>query len=124
MGLDMYAHATKDDKDIQFHYWRKHNALHGWMENLWIQKGCPGPDIDDGFGSFNCIPLELTTEDLDALEKAINNAALTPTTGFFFGSTDYSDTDLAWHKDDDFEFIAKARQLLNRGFSVNYNSWW
>ena len=51
MGLDMYAYKTSkvvedkkeitDDNREELAYWRKHNRLHGWMEELWEDKGRP-----------------------------------------------------------------------------------
>jgi len=37
--------------------------------------------------SFNCVPVELTLEDIDALEEAIQTGGLPETVGFFFGKT-------------------------------------
>ena len=42
MGLDMYAYEVSGDTKTEIMYWRKHNALHGWMESLWSTK----PDFD------------------------------------------------------------------------------
>jgi hypothetical protein len=44
------------------------------MENLWRSKG--------GDREFNCERVELTEEDIDNLEKAINNMDLPETQGF------------------------------------------
>ena len=42
MGLDMYAYrrgACQSKKEMtQIAEWRKHNRLHGYMEDLWILK--------------------------------------------------------------------------------------
>ena len=42
MGLDMYAYrrgACQSKKEMtQIAEWRKHNRLHGYMEDLWISK--------------------------------------------------------------------------------------
>jgi len=73
MGLDMYAWRVKaenvvndleynQEKPVELFYWRKHHDLHGWMENLYRDKG--GAKAD-----FNCVPVRLTLEDLDYLEK-------------------------------------------------------
>jgi len=121
MGLDMFAYKTKetitvpvdfDVKDaVQFHYWRKHPNLHGWMEWLYRLK-------DGKESSFNVTNLQLTVEDLDQLERAIRRKILPPTTGFFFGRSDGSEID------DDLAFVAKARKALQDGYSVFYSSWW
>ncbi|MHC5307768.1 phosphoglycerate kinase [Bartonella sp. LJL80] len=121
MGLDMYAFSTmhkpnmdfgfhSNNDDIEFHYWRKHPNLHGWMENLYRQKG--------GEESFNTICLLLTIEDIKRLEQDIRNNKLPTTSGFFFGETDGSEFD------DDLQFIKDAKELINAGKSVYYYSWW
>lgn len=124
MGLDMYAFsapATAIAQDVDFetkelaaselHYWRKHPNLHGWMEQLYIAKG-------GAQATFNCVPVRLTPEDLDALELAIRSGDLPPTSGFFFGESDGSEIE------DDLAFIAKAREAIAAGLAVFYDSWW
>ena len=68
---------------------------------------------------FNCVPLELTLEDLQNLEDYINNQALPSTAGFFFGS----DSD-DYYKRQDLDFIKKARKAIDNGQTVIYDSWW
>lgn len=120
MGLDMYAFtmAQTPDKDVDFktdavtelHYWRKHPNLHGWMESLYFEKG--------GTDTFNCITLALTAEDLDRLEADVRAGHLPPTSGFFFGESDGSESE------DDLMFIASARAAIAEGKTVFYDSWW
>ena len=124
MGLDMYAYtATKPDADYETEqreiaYWRKHANLHGWMERLWEYKMmAEGRDPEQH--TFNGIELELTWEDLDALESAVQESRLPPTRGFFFG--DGADN---MYYDDDLKFIKKARAELFLGLRVFYNSSW
>ena len=139
MGLDQYAVARKGDPrkvpqtwtttaadgneeevveyynewddTIQLAEWRKHPNLQGWMEELWYEKG--------GEGEFNCVDLELTLEDLDALEATLDEEALPETAGFFFG-TDSSD----YYAEADREFIVQARAAIKQGYTVVYSSWW
>jgi hypothetical protein len=136
MGLDMYAYvATKAkqrdefwesaeidqvtgqyvnpnvDQPREIAYWRKHPNLHGWMHNLWIEKG--------NAGDFNGDELELTWEDIDRLEDAIKNNELPGTSGFFFG--DNADE---YYQDDDLAFVRNARAELFLGLKVFYNSSW
>ena len=139
MGLDQYATARKGeprkvpqtwtttdadgneeevveyynewDDTIQLAEWRKHPNLQGWMEELWYEKG--------GEGEFNCVDLELTLEDLDALEATLDEEALPETAGFFFG-TDSSD----YYAETDREFIVQARAAIKQGYTVVYSSWW
>ena len=139
MGLDQYAVARKGeprtvkseytytdqdgvekegfeeylewDDTIQLAEWRKHPNLQGWMQELYYEKG--------GEGEFNCVDLELTLDDLDALEESLDEEALPETAGFFFG-TDSSDH----YAEADREFIVQARAALKQGYKVFYSSWW
>ena len=139
MGLDQYATARKGeprkvpqtwtttdadgneeevveyynewDDTIQLAEWRKHPNLQGWMEELWYEKG--------GEGEFNCVDLELTLENLDALEATLDEEELPETVGFFFGSN--ADDHYA---EADREFIVQARAAIKQGYTVVYSSWW
>lgn len=121
MGLDMYGmtlkHAPEAPVDfdatdaVHIHYWRKHPNLHGWMERLYREKGGADPQ-------FNCANLLLTREDIDRLEADIAAGNLPQTSGFFFGESDGSE------RDDDRQFIGKAREAFAAGLAVAYSSWW
>lgn len=122
MGLDMYAYTTATPhlppvdfdapSDTQrIHYWRKHPNLHGWMQQLYVEKGGIAT-------SFNCVNVALTEADLDRLEDAIRRQRLPETIGFFFGLSDGSEAE------DDLAFIALARAAIARGLAVFYSSWW
>ena len=143
MGLDMYAYAVvqggqNDGEEQSLAEWRKHNRLHGWMEDLWEDKGRPFQgdldDLDGTFGSeFNCVPVELTLEDLDQLEADINEKVLPETGGFFFGDDSFEWTDDDgnklpegdyYYKETDLQFIEDARKAISKGKKVFYNSWW
>lgn len=139
MGLDMYAYSVaqggqNDGEQQSLADWRKHNRLHGWMEDLWEDKGRPhNGDLDDHDGAFNCVPVELTLEDLDQLEADINQKVLPETGGFFFGndSFDWEDDDGNkpkkgdyYYKQTDLQFIKDARKAINEGKKVYYDSWW
>jgi hypothetical protein len=49
----------------------------------------------------------------------VNSKELPETGGFFFG--DDSDD---YYKEQDLEFIQKAREALDAGLTVEYSSWW
>lgn len=124
MGLDQFAFAIDNNGEKEeLAYWRKHPNLQGYMENLWEAKGKPGLDDANmggmGLSDFNCIPLELNSDDLDDLEDAVRGSGLPSTAGFFFGS----DSD-DYYKQKDLEFIQKAREALDAGLTVVYDSWW
>jgi len=135
MGLDQYATARKGevstDEDGYKHwedsyelaYWRKHPNLQGFMEDLWIEKGTPGlteEQTGSMFGSdFNCVDLELGHYDLIKLEEAVKESELPETSGFFFGD----DAD-EYYKEDTLEFVSKAQEAIDAGYTVVYSSWW
>ena len=138
MGLDMYAYVAakagqheafyedgrfdpelkefvnhKVKKPREICYWRKHPNLHGWMEQLWIEKS------DARNEDFNGVELELTWEDLERLERDILARDLPDTSGFFFGS----DSD-DYYREQDLKFIKDAKAELFCGLKVFYNSSW
>ena len=122
MGLDMYAYTTSEEvSEVDFsvsdstelYYWRKFNALHGWMSDLYYAKGGKSAD-------FNCDNVRIDLDDLDALEDALKNGLLQPVDGFFFGGQ----TVEAYQIESASEFIGKARAAIAEGLSVYYSSWW
>jgi len=119
MGLDQFAYVSGNANHRELAYWRKHPNLQGWMRNLWEMRGKPGSDSSDP--TFNGIELELSWEDIDQLERDINENRLSElkTTGFFFGQP----TD-DYYRDTDLEFIKNARSELFMGLKVFYNSSW
>ena len=118
MGLDQYAYSEDSNGErTEIAYWRKHNRLQGWMENLYTDKG--------GMEEFNTVDLELTLEDLDMLESTMMNKLLPETGGFFYGNDSYKDYESEYgYKSDDEMFINKAREELNNGNKVIYYCWW
>lgn len=117
MGLDMYMFARKKEVEgpEEVAYWRKHNALHGWFEARYRKEN---PDFDQ---DFNCVDMPLTEELLTDLETDIKAKALTPTSGFFFGNTNYDPSEDAQY---DLDAIQNARARLAEGEEVFYYSWW
>ena len=107
-GFDEYLEW---DDSIELASWRKHPNLQGWMQELYYEKG--------GEGEFNCVDVELTLEDLDALEATLDEEELPETVGFFFGGN--ADDHYA---EADREFIVQARAAIKKGYKVFYSSWW
>jgi hypothetical protein len=105
MGLDMYLY----EKQVhEVAYWRKANAIHGWIINRTNA-------IDD------CTPISLTKQDLydlrevciKVLDEHTEDVAmdlLPPTPGFFFGTTDVSD----WYWEDVKDTIDKLNTALEQ----------
>lgn len=91
-------------------YFRKQNALHGYFEDYWLQ------NVDDE--TINCNYI-LINDLLDDLEQKVKEKALTPTAGFFYGSTDPDSID--W--DTISAFVAKA-QALKKDHFILYSCWY
>ena len=142
MGLDQYAYKVKRKyapttktetvRTTEFFYWRKHNALHGWMENLHNSRSRPsgtreGEDrqtlqaYEMSSDDFNGVAVRLEEKDLDKLEQDVMTFNLPQTVGFFFGADSVGDE---YQKEQTLEFLKKARKALAEGFEVEYNSWW
>ena len=129
MGLDQYAYARPvgvesdgGENNEELAYWRKHNRLHGWMEDLYRDRG--NAVVHEAFGnSFNCVEVELTESDIEQLEAHIEQKSLPNTQGFFFGNDSYAEYE-EYHKEDDLNFVSNARQAIADGKKVYYNSWW
>lgn len=96
-----------------FAYWRKFNALHAWMEDLWRSRG--------NDGDFNCTQLRLRLEDLDELQRQVDEKLLQPRAGFFFGGMEpLNEEDYSMVED----FIMKSKDAIADGYAVYYDSWW
>lgn len=119
MGLDMYAYTVpvgqeiSDDNTREIAYWRKFNALHGWMEDLYLERG---GDAE----SFNCIPLKLTEADLMRLMSDVKDNKLEPREGFFFGPQEIDEAGIR----SIYTFVGAAQHALATGLDVYYDSWW
>lgn len=139
MGLDQYAYARpprkrNGDDDEQICDWRKHNRLQGWMQQLWEDKGCPNANTEGNeMGDFNCVELQLTAQDIDNLEYAIENFELPESSGFFWGSDSYFWNDEHdepfpeneyWYKKHDLNFVKQARKMLDKKWRVYYSCWY
>ena len=72
-----------------------------------------------GLSPFNCVPVPLSHEDLDSLERAVKTNMLPETAGFFFG-----DDASEHYRAADLKFIQQAREALDAGLDVFYDSWW
>ena len=122
MGLDQYAHKVKATYDsdtltetrtkTEIHTWRKHYPLQQCMEALWVSRGEEG--------SFNCVDVSLTEEDLNRLEKAILNDEMPWEDWMGEEETEEEKADTLAY---DLEFIKKARESLADGWKIVYSSW-
>jgi len=105
----------------EFFYWRKHPAIHNWMEELYVQRG--------GKETFNGIFLYLSKEDLKNLKKDIVKKKLNyEATGFFFGKSlnPHTQEGLSQLKRD-LEFVNLSLQEIKNNSNVTFiydSSWW
>mgnify|MGYP000844095973 CR=1 FL=1 len=99
MGLDMFLNGEKyfwsndsdktikedvldgKSKELRVGYWRKHPDRHGFIVNEFAN------------GEDNCQRIDLDTGDIEKIIKAVKEKTLPHTTGFFFGSSDWWDTE-------------------------------
>jgi hypothetical protein len=113
MGLDMYLHRV-EKKEIA--YWRKHNRLHGWFEKKWHELG--------NEHELNVTDFYLDEEILNELEDAIKNDKLPKTEGFFFGEDSYNNEEAETRKQEDLNFVKKAKEMVRNGDQVAYFAWY
>ena len=123
MGLDMYLFKRnkKTDELTEIGYWRKHNALHGFMNTF------TDHDIE------NLEKVSLTKDNLQEileLSEAIIRKDLDPEysmpvfEGFFYGSYEYDEW--YFHRTQDTIEIMK-NALRDTNFDedeVYYQAWW
>jgi len=105
----------KLSKPHELAYWRKHQKLQDWMDNLWREKGEPYPEEsnDPRWGStFNGVELELEWNDIQRLEDDIKNGRNAFSSNYF-------------HREDDLKFCldAKEQLFLYRKRVFYYPSW-
>ena len=113
MGLDQTVYTkNKKGEQEEIQYWRKHNALDGWMEALWRTKG--------NNGYWGGSELELTKADIERLEDVVKRDALPETHGFFYGADSRRS---AYQKKETLKFIIEAKYLLDEGNKVFYSAW-
>jgi len=104
MGLDMYLYE-KQTHEVA--YWRKANAIHGWIINHTNA-------VDD------CTPIELQKQDLyelrelcikvlDVHTEGYAQEVLPPTPGFFYGSMEINE----WYWKDIEETKDKLDKIIN-----------
>jgi len=110
MGLDMGIYLKESNEEIA--YWRKHPNLHGFFEEEWNKQGWKG--------SFNGQPLPLTDEILEQAIFKVTMNALPETEGFFFGKSNFSKESV----DYDLEQLNKAKQYIQDGKEIYYDSSW
>jgi hypothetical protein len=125
MGLDQYlkysSNEIKEEVDFedppdtkQFYYYRKHPAIHKWMENLYEKKG-------GAQASFNCVPVKLNKKDLAKLKKDILDRKLPEnSTGFFWGTSVIDEDQIK----EDISMVEQALDLIDSGKTIFYTSWW
>ena len=104
MGLDMYLYQKETS---QVAYWRKANAIHGWI-------------ITNAGAVDDCTPIHVSKMDLvqlrDDCQKVIDEGTvetalelLPPCSGFFFGSTEIDE----WYWEDIKSTIEQLNDIID-----------
>lgn len=124
--VNRYNDDQDDEKDYsnsnfeEFFYWRKHPAIHVWMERLYVERG--------GNQTFNGEYVYLNKENLKQLKKDIIKMNLDyNATGFFFGkSSDPKTQEGIQQLKRDLEFISLALKHLKEDPNIIflYDSSW
>ena len=68
---------------------------------------------------FNQQCVRLTLSDLEQLETAVIRGELPESSGFFWGDNSSEE-----YKEHDLQFIKDAREAINNGMDIYYDSWW
>ena len=136
MGLDQYAYLRNKDSKLNGtitdedynnikYEWRKHARLQVFMRDLHREKNPDAHEGSFGLGFNNESSLELTTEDLEKLEKAIKEEFLDcfASDGYFWGQQ-FQEERVKEYKDKDKNFVKWARQELKDGNKVFYSCSW
>ena len=136
MGLDQYAYLRNKDSKLNGtitdedysnikYEWRKHARLQVFMRNLHREKNPDAHEGSFGLGFNNESSLELTTEDLEKLEKAIKEDFFDcfASDGYFWGQQ-FQEESVKEYKDQYKNFVKWARQELKDGNKVFYSCSW
>ena len=149
MGLDQYAGTMRTkkyeyktpegDKKVDEYQmagpfeWRKHARLQEFMNQLYMKKNkienkWESDDLQSGEVVWNPISwstIELSEEDIDELEKAVNNhySGYFCDGGFFWGH-EIQESQAEYYKEKDLEFVEFAREALEDGETVVYECSW
>jgi hypothetical protein len=112
MGLDMSIYVKQnggEDSGYEYNqvaYWRKHPDLHGYIVNTFA----------DGVDECQKIPLdEFKVQNIMA---AIRNKSLPKTSGFFFGSSNGSESE------NDLMQLQEVLNAIKKGYKVYYQASW
>lgn len=149
MGLDQYAgtmrtktyeYTTPEGEKKVDEYqmagpfeWRKHARLQEFMNQLYMKRNniehkWESDELSDGETVWNPVSwstIELSEENIDELEKAVNNhySGYFCDGGFFWGH-EIQESQAEYYKDKDLEFVEFAREALADGETVIYECSW
>lgn len=109
--LDSWVFDIENNQRKEVYYWRKHYGLHEWMRDLWEMKSKNPKNLKEfasaietkNLEEFHCVYLNLVLEDIEQYENDIKNV-------------EYD------RKEEDLEFIQKAKKELNNGKELFYYS--
>ena len=127
MGLDMNFYKIGGVKSIsstgeietdekykveEIKYYRKFNALHGLLNDLYLNRG--GCDM-------NCVLVNVSLFDINFIKEHCLNKTLKPQEGFFWGNQDpISDEEY----EDLYNLTVEMEQLFGQGWIIGYCGDW
>ena len=127
MGLDMSFYKLGGVKSIspigeietsdkfvmkEIKYYRKFNALHGLLNDLYLIRG--GSDM-------NCVLVNVSLEDVNLIKEHCLNKTLKPQEGFFWGSQQpVSDGEY----EDLYDLTILMEDLISDGWTIGYCGDW
>lgn len=127
MGLDMSFYKLGGVKSISSNgeietsdkfvmeniaYYRKFNALHGLLNDLYLCRG--GSDM-------NCVLVNVSLEDVNLIKEHCLNKTLKPQEGFFWGSQQpVSDVEY----EDLYDLTILMEDLISDGWTIGYCGDW
>lgn len=109
----VFERARSEDlvRDAGCGQWRNLAPLHAWMECLYTGRG--------GTAEFNSVTIVVTRSDIDSLERDLDLPIL-PGRGKYYEERALTDDE----REAIVEFISKAREQMDDGYVVLYDSWW
>lgn len=129
-GLDLTDAVSTEPDDVliratvHIHSFRKFNALHGFVADLFATKY--GEGFQDSLFPYDITDyIDQMETVLDMILKEPDKAEImfSPTAGFFFGSTEID----RWYWEDVKELkelIPKLRKLIDAGYGIEYTGWY
>ena len=91
----------------------KNYQLHDCSEKLWEKR-----KENTDSSKFNCVKIRLYKEDIEELEKAINSWEIDDSEPFSYSKY------MSHMREHDLRFCHEAKEAIEDGYAIYYDSWW